>query len=384
MKQETERNFRRQGIWCLVLIGLLVWCAAPAVNAQNRKVQFETKSWKQVLKKARKQERLVFLDCYTEWCGFCKALDKYIFTMDTVADFFNERFVNVQMDMEKGIGSELCKQYAVTAFPTLLFIDGKGNLVDSWVGYAAPYELFALGTRAVDPKHSLAALAGRYESGERHPAFLEEYMAALKRSTWGGRCQEIMARDVASLEDVAFYTPEVWSLLKHNTGTAFNLLMNRVVENRELFDCIVGQQEVDSILDKAFMAYTTDVLLQAARHRLNHEEVQDVESFLQTHRLPYAGEYLAILYTAESLDRADYVAVLKNMKEVMKYNFLRLSSLDEYVNTTLRAFASLEDKQIRQEAAGLVKAIPSSFIRFKKKAMYEATYKMLVGTEKEK
>ena len=36
----------------------------------------------------------------------------------------------------KGIGPELCEKYNVRAYPTLLFVDGDGNLVDSWEGYA--------------------------------------------------------------------------------------------------------------------------------------------------------------------------------------------------------------------------------------------------------
>lgn len=377
MRRTTERITMKQRVVCVLLLGLFAFFSIPS-EAQHRRVNFETKPWKQCLKKARKQNRLIFLDCYTEWCGFCKALDQYIFTMDTVADFFNGRFVNVQMDMEKGLGPELCKQYGVKAFPTLLFIDGNGNLVDSWQGYAAPNELFAIGTRANDAEHSLHALTQAYEAGRRDPEFLEEYIAALKHSTWSGRCAEIMKADLSSMCDEEFYTPAVWSLLKKNTDIAFRLLKERVVENRSRFDKLVGAQEVDSILDKAFMGYTSSALNQASRGKMDAESVGQVKEFLLNHRLPYAGEYLAVLYVAEKLNQADYAAVIYEVKAVLRYNFMRLSTLDEFVNFSLRPLAYIEDKQVRREAAEVVRSVPANFIRPRKQALYDCTYEMLL------
>ena len=382
MKQVSERNLFQRGALCLLLAGLMLVGYTMPLQAQNRRIRFEKQSWEKCLKKARKQDKLVFLDCYTQWCGFCKALDQYIFTMDTVADFFNGRFVNVQMDMEKGIGPELCEKYNVRAYPTLLFVDGDGNLVDSWEGYAAPAELFAVGNRAMDAEHSLIALTRKYEAGERQPAFLEEYMSALKRSTWSKRCREIMQADVASLSDNEFCTPAVWSLLKNNTDTGFDLLKDRVAANRERFDNMVGEQEVDSVLDKSFTEYTASAMTQAWRHQMDTVKVQQVVGFLQAHRLPYAGEYLATLYTARALNRSDYKEVVRTMREALKYNFMRLSALDEYINTPLRALASIDDMEIRREAAALVKSISPSFIRPRKKAMYDCTYDMLMGETK--
>ena len=111
-------------------------------------------------------------------------------------------------------------------------------------------------------------------------------------------------------------------------------------------------------------------------------KVQQVVGFLQAHRLPYAGEYLATLYTARALNRSDYKEVVRTMREALKYNFMRLSALDEYINTPLRALASIDDMEIRREAAALVKSIPPSFIRPRKKAMYDCTYDMLMGETK--
>ena len=72
-----------------------------------------------MLEQAKKENKLIFMDCYTSWCGPCKMLAKEVFTDPDVAAFFNEKFVNAKVDMEKGEGPALKKQYGVNAFPTL-------------------------------------------------------------------------------------------------------------------------------------------------------------------------------------------------------------------------------------------------------------------------
>lgn len=111
-----------------ILFFLLIACTfTPGVRAQDSGVCFEKGvEWKQVVKKAKKAKRLIFLDCYTSWCGPCKMLANKVFPNDTVGTFFNKHFINAKYDMEKdSSGVMLKKKYKIAAFPTLLFIDPK-------------------------------------------------------------------------------------------------------------------------------------------------------------------------------------------------------------------------------------------------------------------
>ena len=64
--------------------------------AQNRSITFDSATFDQSLAKAKSENKLVFVDCMTSWCGPCKQMDKYVFTQDSVADFFNATFINVK------------------------------------------------------------------------------------------------------------------------------------------------------------------------------------------------------------------------------------------------------------------------------------------------
>ena len=77
-------------------------CLFDEIGAQNRSIEFREGNWEQMLKMAKKEKKMIFVDCYTSWCGPCKMLAKNIFTQDSVADFYNVNFICFQIDMEKG------------------------------------------------------------------------------------------------------------------------------------------------------------------------------------------------------------------------------------------------------------------------------------------
>jgi thioredoxin 1 len=126
--------------------------AAPLKNETlNEGITFYEGSWQEALATAKAENKLIFLDAYASWCGPCKMLKRNVFTNPDVAAFYNENFVNVAIDMEKGVGPKLAQQYRVTAYPTLFFIDGDGNVVRKAVGYHNPNQLLALGQSMIAP-----------------------------------------------------------------------------------------------------------------------------------------------------------------------------------------------------------------------------------------
>lgn len=104
---------------------LLIVSVVFAAGAQERSIDFEkSHEWAEIVKIAREADRLIFVDCYTDWCGPCQRVAAEVFTQNEVADFFNENFVNVKIEMEKDVdGASLAEKYDVTAFPTFLFIN---------------------------------------------------------------------------------------------------------------------------------------------------------------------------------------------------------------------------------------------------------------------
>lgn len=118
----------------------------------TRQIVFEKGNWQAALDKAKKENKLIFLDAYTSWCRPCIQMAKDVFTLDKVADFYNGNFVNVTMDMEKGDGPAVNKKYQITAYPAFVFIDGDGNLVHRDGGFQEAKEFINVGKAAVKAK----------------------------------------------------------------------------------------------------------------------------------------------------------------------------------------------------------------------------------------
>ncbi|MFA5575532.1 MAG: thioredoxin domain-containing protein [Brumimicrobium sp.] len=104
-------------------------------------IQFQELSFDEALALAEKEDKLVFMDAFAVWCGPCKMLDRNTFPDEKVGEFFNERFISIKMDMEKGEGPELAKRYAVRAYPTLIVFHPNGKVAKKMLGYMTPEQL---------------------------------------------------------------------------------------------------------------------------------------------------------------------------------------------------------------------------------------------------
>lgn len=122
---------------------------AQEKEANTRHIVFDDSKWNALLAKAKKENKLIFLDAYTEWCRPCIQMAKDVFTLDIVADFYNENFINVSMDMEKGEGPALVEKYKIQAYPDFLYINGDGKLVHRDGGYQEAPEFIEAGKSAL-------------------------------------------------------------------------------------------------------------------------------------------------------------------------------------------------------------------------------------------
>lgn len=116
------------------IIFTAIFTLSIALTAFAQGIQFFEGEWNAALEAAKKQEKLIFVDAYAVWCGPCKTMAKNVFPNEKVGEFFNKNFVNLQIDMERGMGLEFAKQYPVSAYPTLLFINAEGKVVHKLMG----------------------------------------------------------------------------------------------------------------------------------------------------------------------------------------------------------------------------------------------------------
>ncbi len=145
----------------------------PAIAQENEGIQFFHGTWEEGLQKARQENKLVFVDGFTVWCGPCAYMMKNVFPQKEVGDFYNRNFICMKIDMEKE-GKELAKRYNVVAYPTFLFVTPEGYVAHRGMGGMKKAEDFiALGKEALKIGHN--GHEERFAKGERNEAFLKEY-----------------------------------------------------------------------------------------------------------------------------------------------------------------------------------------------------------------
>jgi thiol-disulfide isomerase/thioredoxin len=143
-------------------------------HAQGINFEAETTPWSDILAKAKAQNKLVFVDAYTTWCGPCKWMVANTFPDKAVGEVFNANFINAKIDMEKGEGIDIAKKYSVRAYPTYIFVNGDGELVHRSLGGMPADKFVKVGEAANDPEQQLLTVRKKFESGERSEEFLKK------------------------------------------------------------------------------------------------------------------------------------------------------------------------------------------------------------------
>jgi len=98
------------------------------------------------LAKARKEKKHTLVAFYTNWCGWCRRMDKLTFADEEVKKVLNESYVaikvnaqskeKVEVDEKKITEGELAKKFSVRSYPTTWFLKYSGDRIAPYYGYA--------------------------------------------------------------------------------------------------------------------------------------------------------------------------------------------------------------------------------------------------------
>ncbi len=216
--------------------------------AQNRSISFETNSLDEIKAKAKKENKLIFIDAYTTWCGPCKWMAKNSFTNDTTADYFNSNFINAKIDMEKGEGVEISKKYEVRCFPNLLFINGDGEIIHRSGGALDAAGLIKLAKVAQGNENNYKYYATNYKSKKNDSEFLLNYLSYM--STTCLSSDNALADYFSNQPETELVSRSNWEIIKKHTNSTTGKEFNYLIKNHQLYYERYTKDSVDEkILD---------------------------------------------------------------------------------------------------------------------------------------
>jgi thiol-disulfide isomerase/thioredoxin len=375
MKQKMKKVF----VISTFLLGLSV-----CISAQNRSIVFEeTKEWKKVVQKAKKAKKLIFLDCYTSWCGPCKALERNIFTQDSVADFYNRYFVNAKLEMEKDAdGILLRKKYNVTAYPTLLFIDPVTQEVQHRiVGSGKAAWLIAGGEAAKNPDASLSSLTKRYQQGERSHRFIQAYTKALKTAYLQDERSKVTEEYLHSLTADQLATPENWVLIRENIQDPLSRPLREVMANRPKFYAVAGQNVVDAHLENSISSAAVSIASwqPGGENPFKEDYNRELIAYLKSIDFKTAPS-LAWLQTAELIRKKEWKNVLDKIQQTDSDSIFDSSQGFRYFQFNIESLADSGDTAVVRKGVALIdKKIAETTGLYRKADYSQSKYRLLTS-----
>lgn len=154
--------------------------AILSFGASAEGISFEHISLEAALKKAKAENKPLFIDVYATWCGPCKYLTNEVFVDGDLGAYMNKHFINLKLDGEKGDGDYLMAEFGLDAYPTMLFLSPDKEELNRIVGAAGADEILEVSKGVIDPSTTLIyQQEQRYAKGDRDKEFLQDYISEM-------------------------------------------------------------------------------------------------------------------------------------------------------------------------------------------------------------
>lgn len=226
-------------------------------SAYSQGTLFEKLTLEEAVAKAADGDKMVFVDCFTEWCGPCKIMAADVFPTREVGEFMNARFVSVAINMEKGEGVELARRFRVRAFPTFLLLNGKGEEINRIVGSAAPDEFIAKLENAIKPENNAAAFKAAYEA-DKSLATGIPYIQDLKSKLIN--YNPVLVELWGILSDDERFTPEFLDLITGGELSPDFPLIDQLLADKEKFEAVKGKGSIHRFVGGIYQRFWSTAL----------------------------------------------------------------------------------------------------------------------------
>ena len=326
-----------------ILLALMTIISTNVMAQTN----FSDISFSEALVAASQEGKQVFIDFYTDWCGPCKRMSRETFPKESVGEYMNKHFVNLKINAEKGEGVELAKKYNITAYPTFVVLDAKGNECGRCLGFRDADAFIGELDKMRDPELRSDRLVARYNSGERNAKLIKAYAAYLKESRVNSD-----------------NTVEAWFKTRD--------MVNKMVQN--YFDSLTDAQKIDKENLFVYRTYTASIeespakYIVANRNKFIPELKSQVDSII--HEL-YDMQLYWYLSGHTSCDAKKLKAIKNDIKKLnidnngkMKAALLFLEPKnqqpDELANAITKYFNQLDERHVAALMDGMTRRFSSA------------------------
>ncbi|NNC94344.1 MAG: thioredoxin family protein [Chitinophagales bacterium] len=232
--------------------GIFVFALFIVTESSAQNIDFKAyDNWEQVVADAKKANKHIFVDVYTDWCSWCKKLDKDVFTAEGVASYYNKTFINIKLNAEDGaMGEKFAEKNGVNGFPTLLYFSPQGKWVHRISGYRDPGDFVDAGWDAVNPERQLVSYETKFEKGEKSLEFLRTYIHAINEA--GLDNSSAIQTYIAQLNDADYKDSTHWAVISYNFYDTDSEYFYSLLENKKSLEVSHGTASVNQFFEHAY------------------------------------------------------------------------------------------------------------------------------------
>jgi thiol-disulfide isomerase/thioredoxin len=314
--------------------------------SQNRSIEFNHGTWTEILAQAKKENKMIYVDCYTSWCGPCKWMAKNVFTNDTVADFYNKNFINVKIDMENGEGLEIAAKYDIRAYPIMLFLNAFGEQLHRTCGSTPAQNFVAIGKSALVPDQQLATFSKTFNTQNVNASFAFTYFSMLENA-----CQSYgaeLAKYFSTQKEEDLRSKSNWKLIFKYVDEYNSKPFLYLESNKGSFAKLYSLDSVEMKINQVYTSGLYSALqnndsvgYETLKVKLKRSDTKDADKIISE---------ADIKKFQRKKDWANYSGLVTDY--IQKYDAENANDLNSYAWTF---YENIDDKRMLEKAAGWAK-----------------------------
>ena len=303
----------------ILLFALLAVCLGMQAQTGEKGMAFEPEGtlFKDAVAKAKQTNKLVFLDCYTSWCGPCKMMSNTVFPQEKVGAYMNPRFVNIKIDMEKGEGVELAKRLQISAYPTFIIFNGDGNEIGRFLG-GCDADAFIKKVEQASTDNTSAEMDKRFADGERDPEFLTEYLQMLSKSRKRDQCNEVAEILLDGKAETFAADKQLAEIFMRHITDPFCPAFIYTAKHPEALIAQAGEQNVQIKLRSVWSNYARRLVTEDAEGnvKLNQADIDKWLALMDECNVPDKGKLRLDVLLDYTEKKADWTAYVSHLTEL--------------------------------------------------------------------
>lgn len=290
------------------LIGLLVCLSAFALVANAQQISFvKNCSWEDLKARAQKEDKPIFVDVYTSWCGPCKKMAATVFKDPKVVEYMDKHYISIQLDAEKEKSHGFFSKYHASAYPSFYWLDKDGQLLSTLTG-VMPTESFLKACEDAQTGSlgkQIEECSQQWKSGNREDAFVDKYLFEVLPQVYPDSIRPYFNQYLSGLSPEKLKSPRIGKILcRFAHSIVDDKAWSTLLEYNDVYSSELGETiDFDKFMYMNLVRIPMSVRTEEAKYR-------SYMDLIESKKFPNKELYLSLIQLESQIFEGNYKEAL--------------------------------------------------------------------------